>query len=132
MEQALRAVFDELASAFSALDLARFRALYALPAQVVMEGGTVAVTDAAGFEQFFLPLAARLREAGFARSVYSDFAYRDLGAGFALASMLWRRLAADGRVIETLGATYVLRQTPDWRIVTLIGHAPGRGVAVQA
>ena len=53
MEQALRAVFDELASAFSALDFVRFRALY-------------------------------------------------------------------------------LRQTPDWRIVTRIGHTPGRGVAVQA
>ena len=132
MEQALRAMFDELASAFSALDLARFRALYALPAQVVMEGGTVALTDETGFGAFFEPLATRLRAAGFARSVYSDFAYRDLGPGLAIASMLWRRLAADGRVIETLGATYILRQTPDWRIVTLIGHTPGRGVAVQA
>jgi hypothetical protein len=132
MEQALRAVFNELASAFSALDLARFRDLYALPAQVVMEGGSVAITDAAGFEQFFLPLAARLREAGFARSVYSDFEFRDLGAGLALASMCWRRLAADGRIIETLGATYILRRTPDWRIVTLIGHTPGRGIGAHA
>lgn len=132
MEQALRAVFDELASAFSALDLARFGALYAFPAQVVMEGGSMTLADGAGFEQFFNPLAARLRAAGFARSVYSDFAWRDLGAGLALVSMLWRRLASDGRVIETLGATYILRQTPDWRIVTLVAHAPGRGIATQA
>ena len=132
MEQALRAVFDELADAFSALDLMRFRALYTLPAQVVMEGGSIALTDEAAFEQFFQPLAARLRAAGFARSVYSDFVSRDLGPGLAIASMLWRRLAADGRVIETLGATYLLRQTPDWRIATLIGHAPGRGIAPQA
>lgn len=132
MEQALRAMFDELADAFSALDLARFRALYAFPAQVITAEAVVALADASAFERFFEPLAERLRAAGFARSVYSDFTCQALGPGLALAHMTWRRLGADARVIEALGATYVLRQSPDWRIVTLIGHAGGRGLPIQA
>lgn len=121
---ALGQFFDQLADIFSACDLPRFRALYRFPCQVVTSAGVHALPDTEAFDRFFAPMLARLQRDHFARSVWRDLTAVRLGPALALASMHWTRLRDDGSVIETLGATYTLREDAlGWGIVSLVGHA---------
>ena len=121
---AVLAVFEEIAESFSALDLPRFRRCYSLPFYMaVPDKPGVAVTDEAGFEAFFAPIIARLKAAGFVRSVLGRTHVHFLAPGLALASMHWARCRADGSEIERFGATYTLTHTAGrWLIVTLAAH----------
>jgi len=118
----IEALFEEIAAAFSALDLPRFRRCYALPCQFVTAQGMMSARDDAEFNAFFEPMIARLRTENFGRSEFEALRIRELGATLALATMRWTRWRADGSVLERLGATYTCRFEQGWRIVGLIGH----------
>lgn len=122
---AIAAFFDSIADSFGAQDLPRFRALYQLPAMIVVAQGAHALGDAAEFDAFFGVMLDRLRAERFARSTYEHLAVKTLGPGLALAAMHWTRWRDDGSKIEELGATYTLVQRDGaWKIVALIGHGP--------
>lgn len=119
------AFFDDIARTFGNGDLAGFRALYQLPALVVVPQGAYPLADSAEFDAFFAVMLDRLREQRFARSAYKDLSVKTLAPGLALAAMHWTRYRADDSVLETLGATYTLVRNGDdtgWRIVALVGH----------
>ncbi|MBX9607555.1 MAG: DUF4440 domain-containing protein [Gammaproteobacteria bacterium] len=122
---AVAAFFDDIASSFGAGDLPRFRALYQLPAMIVVPQGAQVLHDSAEFDAFFAVMLDRLRAERFARSSYERLSVKTLGPGLALAAMHWTRWRDDGSVLETLGATYtVVERDGRWRIVALIGHGP--------
>ena len=117
--------FDEIAASFGGGDVPRFRALYHLPAMVVMPQGAYALRDSAEFDTFFGAILERLRAQNFACSAYERLSIKTLAPGMALAAMHWTRYRADGSVLETLGATYTLiERDGGWRIVALAGHGP--------
>lgn len=121
----IAAFFDDIAASFGGGDLPRFRALYHLPAMVVMPQGAYAIRDTAEFDGFFGGTLERLRTQNFARSAYKRLSVKTLAPGMALAAMHWTRYRADGSVLETLGATYTLiERDGGWRIVALAGHGP--------
>jgi len=120
---AIAAFFEQIAETFGGGDLPRFRALYQLPAMVVVAQGAHTLADTAEFDAFFAVMLDRLREQQFARSAYRDLSVKTLAPTLALAAMHWTRYRADGSVLETLGATYTLvRNEGAWRIVALVGH----------
>lgn len=122
---AIAAFFDQIAETFGAGDLPRFRALYQLPAMVVVAQGGHPLADVAEFDAFFAVMLDRLRGENFARSAYQGLSVKTLAPTLALAAMHWTRYRADGSVLETLGATYTLVQSNGaWRIVALVGHGP--------
>ncbi len=122
---AIAAFFDEIAETFGSGDLPRFRALYQLPAMVVMAQGAQVLADTAAFDTFFAMMLDRLRQQHFARSAYRGLSVKTVAPSVALAAMHWTRYRADGSVLETLGATYTLVQRDGaWRIVALVGHGP--------
>ena len=122
---AIAAFFDQIATTFGAGDLPGFRALYQLPATVVVAQGAQPLANVAEFDAFFAVMLDRLREQHFARSAYERLSVKTLAPNLALAAMHWTRYRADGSVLETLGATYTLVQSDGaWRIVALIGHGP--------
>jgi hypothetical protein len=117
------AFFDDIARTFGGGDLAGFRALYQLPAMVVVPQGAYPLADTAEFDAFFAVMLDRLREQHFARSAWERLSVKTLAPTLALAAMHWTRYRADGSVLETLGATYTLvRNDGGWRIVALVGH----------
>ena len=119
----LRAFFDDIASAFGAGDMPRFRQLYALPCVVLTAEGALPLLDDGAFTDFFAALLARLRTLDFARSAFRDLTVTQLTPSIALAAMHWTRYRGDDSVIETLGATYTLvLQDGRWRIMALIPH----------
>ena len=122
---AIAAFFDNIATTFGGGDLAGFRALYQLPAMVVMAQGAHALANIAEFDSFFAVMLERLREQNFARSAYQGLSVKTLAPTLAMAAMHWTRYRADGSVLETLGATYTLVLCDGrWRIVSLVGHGP--------
>lgn len=122
---AIAAFFDAIATTFGGGDLAGFRALYQLPAMVVVAQGAHVLGDSAEFDAFFAVMLDRLRAQHFARSAYRDLSVKTLAPGLALAAMHWTRYRADGSVLETLGATYTLVEREGaWHIVALVGHGP--------
>ena len=117
--------FNEIASAFGAADLPRFRQLYALPCMVLTPQGAQPLMTESDFEALFTPMLQRLRAQHFARSAFARLTVKQLGPTIALAAMHWTRYRADGSVLETLGATYTLVLGDGrWRIMALIGHGP--------
>jgi hypothetical protein len=122
---AIAAFFDQIATTFGAGDLPGFRALYQLPAMVMVAQGAQPLANVAEFDAFFAVMLDRLREQHFARSAYERLSVKTLAPNLALAAMHWTRYRADGSVLETLGATYTLVQRDGaWRIVALVGHGP--------
>ena len=121
---AVLAVFEEVAAAFGALDIPRFRRCYDLPCLMVRAGQpAIAIANEANFQAFFAPILERLAAAGFARSIIGRHVVHLLGTDLALASLHWTRCRADGAEIERFGATYTLsRIAGAWRIVTLAAH----------
>ena len=121
---AIVALFEELAAAFSALDLPRLRVLYEIPCMMVAPQAVAQIQNEDEFAAFFTPMMQRLHAAGFARSAFDRFSVHLLAPTLALASMRWTRHRTDGTALEQLGATYTLIQRDSaWRIVGLIGHA---------
>ena len=123
-ERAIKALFTDIAAAFGALDLPRFRQLYALPCMIVTPQGGHPIHNDEEFSGFFLPMLHRLQAQGFGRSAFERMSVKLLAPTIALASMHWTRFRTDGTVLETLGATYTLLAIEGhWRIVSLIAHS---------
>ena len=120
----ITALFDEVAAAFGALDLARFLRCYRLPSLAVTADRIGVLDTDEAFASYFQPAMDRLRALGFARSVHAGMRIHRQGSRLALASMRWTRYRADGGEIEQLGATYsVHHDTDGWKIVMLTAHA---------
>jgi len=122
----IRALFDEIAAAFSVLDIARYKRTYQLPALIITPNNCIAIRDEAELDVFIAPLVEGLRARGYARSTYRDLSVHKFDDSRAFTSMHWTRYKQDGSVLEELGATYIIVRTKDgWRLATLMAHDAG-------
>ena len=121
----ITAFFTELAEVFSQSDLQRYRDFYLLPCLMVTETGTVPLVGEACFTATFHGIFVRLLGDNFAKCTFHALQVASLAPTLTLATMCWKRYRTDGSLIEMLGVTYTLRQTPlGWRIVALVLHQP--------
>ena len=122
----IRALFDEIATAFSALDMVRYKRIYQLPALIITPNSSISIRAEAELDAFITPMVEGLRARGYARSTYNDLSVHMFDDSRAIASMHWIRYKQDGSVLEELGATYIIVRTQEgWRLATLMAHAPG-------
>jgi hypothetical protein len=66
-----------------------------------------------------------LKARGYARSELMDFHVKQMSENAALVSVSRARYAIDGRELERLGETYMLRRTEaGWKIAVAMIHDP--------
>jgi ketosteroid isomerase-like protein len=121
------AMMSEYRDAFVAMDARRVAAVFSEPYTFLAPspGPVSALTNRAEVEASVRQQMARLKERGYARGDLKTIRVKSFGNGTAIASTVWQRYKADGSVLETIGATFLLRKEPSgWKIAVLTPHAP--------
>jgi len=117
--------FDEYAAALSSLDPQRLLPYYHEPLTLITAPITSILTTRADIEKWLKSRREQMKERGYARNAWDQLHVKQLNYGLAVASALAVRYKGDGRELDRLGITYVLRRTGDgWKIVVLTVHDP--------
>ncbi len=114
---------NDYASAFSTFDVQSTVRYYHEPIVFITEKGMVVKATRAEAESRLTPLWESLKARGYARSKYAGLRVKQLSDGIALASGVAVRNTADGKELNRIGATYVLRKTSEgWKLAVLVTH----------
>ena len=126
-EADIAALMTEYRDAFVAMDAHRVAAVFGEPFTLLAPPpGTVsALANRSEVEAWVRQQMARLKERGYERAELKTMHVKPFGNGTAIASTVWQRYKADGGVLETIGATFLLRrESSGWKIAVLTPHAP--------
>ena len=132
-EESIRRMLDDLFQSFQTLDPCSMVPYYHLPSLAISGERVSVMSTPAEVEARFARVMERLKTQDYARSSYSDARVMPLGDRLALLRVSGARYRRDGKLIEPLNITYVLRKTDaGWKVVVLASHDPGAGVAPSA
>lgn len=119
-------------ASFKQLDVHSTATHFHEPLTVVAGSGVTVFATQAEVAAWYRPLFARLAEKGYGRSEWRQLQLRALGNGVVIASASAVRYQVDGSEIETVGATYLLRNTAQgWRIAVLTSHPASAALLLQ-
>lgn len=122
-EQAVRAVIEGVADAFSRLDVDRWLSYFNPQHTFVHHDSVFVAQSLEETKAAFAPMIRELRESGFRRSALDLCNVRLLGPKMAITATIWRRLGENDTLLEKFGATYTLLDTAaGWKIVVAAVH----------
>jgi len=122
---AISDLFEEIAAAFSGLDLKRFRSCFHLPCVMITPQRVASASSEGEFDSLFTSIMDSLKARGFARSEWVEKHVKLQSNSAATASVLWIRFKKDGSELERLGATYALyKSNANWKIAMVMVHDP--------
>ena len=122
-EQAVRAVIEGVADAFSRLDVDRWLSYFNPQHTFVHHDSVFVAQSLEETKAAFSPMIRELRESGFRRSALDLCNVRLLGPKMAITATIWRRLGENDTLLEKFGATYTLLDTAaGWKIVVAAVH----------
>src|SRR5262245_42329986 len=126
-EADIKTMMADYRDAFVAMDAHRVAAVYAEPFTFLppAPAKVVVLANHTEAEAALQKTMAGLKERGYARGDATTMRVKSFGNGVAIASAVWVRYKIDNSVLETIGATYLLRREPSgWKIAVVTGHAP--------
>jgi ketosteroid isomerase-like protein len=92
---------------------------------VSADGSTSSFATRGDLESSLKLTLAALKKRGYGRSEWPQLHVKVLSSGVAIASALIVRYKTDGKEMERLGVTYLLRKTGDgWKIAVVTVHDP--------
>lgn len=131
-EAAATKLMNEYLESIATLDAHRVSAHFNEPFMLVTAANTNALATRADVEAWLKPAYSQLKDRGYARSDWAPLRVKALSNGVVIASARFVRYKNDGSELETLGATYLLRNTNDgWRIVVLTPHPASTALSLQ-
>ena len=131
-ETAATTLMNEYLESVATLDPHRASAHFNEPFMFVTATNTNAFATRAEVEAWLKPGYSQLKDRGYARSYWAPLRVKALASGVVIASTRFVRYKTDGSELETLGATYLLRNTNDgWRIVVLTPHPASAALSLE-
>ena len=131
-EGAATKLMNEYLEYVATLDPHRASAHFNEPFMLVTTTNTNALATRADVETWLKPGYSQLKARGYARSDWALLKVKALASGVVIASTRFVRYKTDGSELETLGATYPLRNTNDgWRSVVLTPHPASAALSLQ-
>ena len=122
-EQEVRSVIEGIAVAFSRLDVDRWLSFFTPQHTFVHHDSVFVARSIEDTRDAFAPMLAGLRKSGFRRSALDVCNVAFLGPRIAVASTIWRRLGNNDTLLEKIGATYTLLETPaGWKVAVATVH----------
>lgn len=120
----IRRLLCAIGEAFSRLDFDAWLAHFCMPHMVVSKGVVFSSSSVEETRSMMMPVFDSLRKRGFSHTRLDNCRIKLLGDTSAMAGTVWVRLDGDGKVIETLGATYTLVSTGGiWKVAVVISHS---------
>jgi ketosteroid isomerase-like protein len=96
-----------------------------VPFVLISSQGVKVLPTMSEIEAFYAGILRDLKQRGYSHSTWSELHVKLLDQTTALVSAVFVRHKMDGSELETIGATYVLRQTEgEWKIAVIIRHPP--------
>lgn len=130
---ALRSFFEEYATAFSTLDPDAIAGHWHCPTLLAGGDDVRAVETTAEAATLIGRMADDLRSRGYERSEFASVDAAEVDDGVAVAEVVWRRLDADGDLLEEFATFHVLRETDEgWKLVVVARHPVENAVAFAA
>lgn len=127
---AIRSFFEEYAAAFSTLDPDVIAGYWHCPTLLAGDGGVQAVGPTEEATALIGRMADDLRSRGYERSEFASVDAAEVDDGVAVAEVVWRRLDADGDLLEEFATFHVLRETDEgWKLVVVARHPVENAVA---
>jgi hypothetical protein len=121
--QAILDVMDTYITTWNAGDHAQTAACFSFPAMFIASGGVTLLQTERDALDHLDGIRARLKGAGFVRSVWGARDIFPLGDDLALASCEFRRVDGHDKAIESSIGTYTLRRANGgWKIVACVVH----------
>jgi ketosteroid isomerase-like protein len=124
-------VMTEYKDAYIAMDAHRIATFFDEPHMVLAQNASPALATRGELETWLRPVLERLKDRGYARSDYKNLRVKSFGNGIAIVSTGFTRYKADGTILETQGATYLLRKdTAGWKIAVVTVHTPDAALSL--
>jgi len=119
----LESFFSHYSDGYMASDVEAVAAMYEAPALAVREGHVIHLADEPALRDHLAALMDAYSKAGAARAEVASLHVDQLGLHAANATVNWRVLADDGRLIRDFRTTYFMFRTGEtWRIRTYTNH----------
>jgi ketosteroid isomerase-like protein len=119
----LESFFSHYSDRYMASDVEGVAAMYEAPALAVREGRVIHLADEPALRAHLAVLMDAYAKAGADRAEVASLHVDHLGSYVANATVNWRVLAADGRLIRDFRTTYLMFRTGEtWKIRTYTNH----------
>ena len=122
-EAGAKQMLDEYIAAYASLDAHRVAQYFDQPYTLVTAEKSQVMANRSEVEALLSAFFPQLKARAYGHSEAAGSQIRSLDDGLVFASVRVIRYKTDGSVLQTLGATYLLRRTPEgWRIAVITTH----------
>ena len=126
------AFMNDYVASFKHLDVRLTARHFHEPLTVVTGQGVTTFSTQAEVAAWYQPMFATLAARKYGASEWAPLRLKALSDGVVIASARAIRYRVDGSELETVGATYLLRNTPEgWRIAVISPHPASSALALQ-
>lgn len=126
------AFMNDYVASFKHLDVRRTAKHFNEPLAVVAGSGVTVLSTQADVATWYQPLFAELANRNYGGSEWAQLRLKALSDGVVIASARAIRRRVDGSELETVGATYLLRNTSQgWRIAVISPHPASMALALE-
>jgi ketosteroid isomerase-like protein len=116
-------VFNEYVQAFQSLKPSAAASYCQAPCMFIAPQGVRLMATSSEIESFFQGIMSALKARDYLRSAITDLRVNPMSEESAVVSVGRVRYRTDGRELERLGETYILRSPDgDWKIVAALVH----------